>query len=90
MFFLCREIFKSFFKPQKPFERQKSDKYLSCISPQNKEKKYIQVHLKKIEYHVLKLIFFLLPISKSENFIYFRCITCKVKHFKIFCFNIDD
>ncbi len=39
----------------------------------------IQVHLKKIEYG--DKVFSLL-ISKSETFIYFRFITCKVKHFK--------
>ncbi len=29
--------------------------------------------------------------KKSETFIYFRFIACKVKHFKsFFCFNFDD
>ncbi len=51
---------------------------------------HTQVHLKKIEYRG-NLFFFFLLISKSETFIYFRFIACKVKHFKsFFCFNFDD
>ncbi len=42
---------------------------------------YIQVHLNKLECRE-KVHFFLQVISKSETFIYFRFIACKVKHFK--------
>ncbi len=45
----------------------------------------IQVHLNKLECRE-KVIFFLQVISKSETFIYFRFIACKVKHFKSFFF----
>ncbi len=43
----------------------------------------IQVHLNKLECRE-KVHFFLQVISKSETFIYFRFIACKVKHFKSF------
>ncbi len=50
----------------------------------------IQVQLKTLEYGE-KVHFFYKLISKSETFIYFRFLTCKVKHFKsCFCFNFDD
>ncbi len=39
---------------------------------------YTQVHLECGK----KVLFFLQLISKSKNAIYFRFITCKVKHFK--------
>ncbi len=41
------------------------------------------MHLKKFEYHE-KVIFYCSLFKKSETFIYFRFITCKVKHFKGF------
>ncbi len=41
---------------------------------------YLQVHLRKLEYGEKVSC----NISKSETFIYFRFITCKVKHFKSF------
>ncbi len=53
---------------------------------------YIQVHLNKLECREKFFsTFFSCNISKRETFIYFRFITCKVKHFKsFFCFNFDD
>ncbi len=44
---------------------------------------HIQVHLNKLECRE-KVNFSLQVISKSETFIYFRFIACKVKHFKSF------
>ncbi len=41
----------------------------------------VQVHLNKLECRE-KVHFFSCNISKSETFIYFRFITCKVKHLK--------
>ncbi len=41
----------------------------------------VQLHLNKLECRE-KVNFFLQLISKSETFIYFRYITCKVKHLK--------
>ncbi len=43
----------------------------------------LQVHLNELECRE-KVHFFLKVISKSETFIYFRFIACKVKHFKRF------
>ncbi len=40
----------------------------------------VQVHLNKLECREI----FSCNISKSETFIYFRFIACKVKHFKSF------
>ncbi len=50
----------------------------------NKQLRYmIQVHLNELECRE--------KVEKSETFIYFRFITCKVKHFKsFFSFNFDD
>ncbi len=48
------------------------------------------MHLNELECRE-KGNFFLEVISKSETFIYFKFIACKVKHFKsFFCFNFDD
>ncbi len=42
---------------------------------------HIQVHLNKLECREKKII---VTYFKSETFLYFRFITCKVKHFKSF------
>ncbi len=49
----------------------------------------LQVHLNKLECR--EKVHFLVTYFKSETFIYFRFITCKVKHFKsFFLFQFDD
>ncbi len=40
---------------------------------------HVQLHLKKIDFG--DKVHFLVTYFKSDTFIYFRFITCKVKHF---------